>query len=68
MAPMKPYVAQAPAIEPGQKLTLTAHAGPAVIERPVIALQEARKGDARLFVKTDDGEVFSAPIQSAVEQ
>jgi hypothetical protein len=34
----------------------------------VIALQEARKGDARLFVKTDDGEVFSAPIQSAVEQ
>ena len=62
------YVAEAPVIARGQALTLTATMGSAVIERPVVALQNARKGDKRLFVGTGDGAVLSAPLQMGAAQ
>lgn len=58
---MKP--AMAPAVTKGQRLTLASHAGPVTIERPVTALQAARPVDQRIFVRTDDGEIFAAPIK-----
>lgn len=58
----KPYVPETPTVERGQKLTLRSAAGPVVIERPVIALQSASQSDKRLFVRTADGDVISAPL------
>ncbi|HKC03569.1 MAG TPA: hypothetical protein VKC17_09730 [Sphingomicrobium sp.] len=57
-----PYSPDTPAIERGQKLTLVSTVGPVVIQRPVVAAQSAAKSDSRLFVRTDDGEVISAPL------
>lgn len=65
---LKSYVAEAPTIARGQALTLTATMGSTVIERPVVALQNARKGDKRLFVRTGDGTVLSAPLQMGSAQ
>ena len=44
----KPYVAEPASIQRGQKLTLTAVAGPVVIQRRVVALQDGRREDHRL--------------------
>ena len=52
----------ATAISRGDRLTLVSHVGPITIERPVTALQGARPQDQRIFVRTDDGEVFAATI------
>jgi hypothetical protein len=45
---------------PGQQLFLAASVGPVRIERAVEAVQPAAAGQS-LFVRTDDGSVFSAP-------
>jgi hypothetical protein len=47
------------AITPGQPLYLSARVGPVEVVRQVRAVQSARQGEA-LFVRADDGSVFSA--------
>ena len=64
----QPYVTEAPLVERGQNLTLTSAAGAVVVRRPVVALQDATAKDKRLFVRTDDGQVFSAPLASGAAQ
>lgn len=46
-------------VHKGDRLTLISAAGPVRIDRPVTALQAAHLGDHRIFVRTDEGEVFS---------
>lgn len=58
----RPYVAEARVVERGQALTLNSAAGAVVIQRPVIALQSATAKDMRVFVRTNDGTVLSAPL------
>lgn len=48
-------------IAPGGHLVFRTGAGPVVIEREVDALQAGRPGD-RIFARTSDGEVVTAPI------
>ena len=55
--------AAVPVIAKGDRLTLVSQVGPITIERPVTALQGARPHDRRIFVRTDDGDVFAAPIR-----
>src|SRR5438067_930009 len=50
----RPYVAEVPLVERGQNMTLTSAAGAVVIQRPVVALQNATAKDERLFVRTAD--------------
>lgn len=53
-----------PAIRQGQRLLLASRTGSVTIERPVTAVQSARPSDGKIFVRTDDGEVFAAPIKA----
>jgi len=56
-------LAAAPTFQKGQQLALSSRVGSVVIERPVTALQGARPGDRQIFVKTNDGDIFAAPIK-----
>ncbi len=60
-------LAAAPQVRKGQRLRLSARSGPVVIERPVTAMQAARPADRRIFVQTDDGQVFAAPVRAEAE-
>jgi hypothetical protein len=51
-------------VEPGQTLYLETRVGPVTLQRKVVALQPSRSGQA-LFVKAEDGSVFSAPAPGA---
>lgn len=51
-------------VMPGQPLLTVVHVGPVRVERQVEALQPARPGQ-RLFVRTQDGEVFPIAYPSA---
>lgn len=48
----------------GDELTLLASSGPVAVTRQIRLLQSARPGE-RVFVRTADGEVLSAPFQGA---
>jgi hypothetical protein len=61
-------VTDAPAVARGDKLTLVSKAGPVTISRQVTALQSAAPEQRRLFVRTDDGSVFSAPITAGASR
>jgi len=54
-----------PQVRRGETLSLRAQTGPVHIERPVVAMQAGRSADHRIFVRTDDGQVF--PVDLAVE-
>lgn len=54
----------APGVRRGQRLTLASSVGPVMIERPVTAVQAAKPRDRRIFVRTADGEILSAPLQA----
>jgi hypothetical protein len=56
------WLAGAPAVRAGDRLTLVSISGPVRISRQVTALQPARARDKRLFVVASDGAVFSAPF------
>lgn len=56
------YEAEAPTVTRGQRVRLSSVVGPVTIERTVTALQNAGSSAMRLFVRSDDGEVFSAPL------
>lgn len=58
------YAEPAPAVHRGEKLVLSSRAGAVRIERPVTAVQDASARAARVFVRTDDGQVFAAPLKS----
>lgn len=60
------HLGRALPVRQGERLTLASRAGSVIIERPVTALQTARPGDGRIFVRTDDGEILSAPIELGV--
>jgi hypothetical protein len=49
---------------PGQVLQLVTQSGPVRIVRQVEAMQAARSGE-RLFVKSNDGQIFSARYEAA---
>jgi flagella basal body P-ring formation protein FlgA len=51
-------------IRPGETLQLVARSGAVRIVRQVQALQSARSGE-RLFVKSNDGQIFSARYEAA---
>lgn len=59
--------AETPAVERGDTLRLISRVGPVAISRPVIALQAASLSH-RLFVRTEDGEIFSAALQAGASQ
>jgi hypothetical protein len=61
-------VTDAPAVARGDKLTLVSKAGPVTISRQVTALQSAAPEHRRLFVRTEDGSVFSAPLAAGGSQ
>jgi len=60
------WIAQAPA-KMGDELILVARAGPVAVHRQVVALQSARPG-RRLFVRDQEGEVFSILFQPGEEE
>lgn len=59
---------EAPSISRGDKLTLVSKDGPVTILRQVTALQDAGPHQHRLFVRTGDGAVFSAPLAAGAAQ
>jgi hypothetical protein len=60
--------AKAPLVSRGDKLTLVSTAGPVTITRQVRAVQTASTSQRRLFVRTSDGEVFAAPLDSEMSK
>jgi hypothetical protein len=56
------WLAEAPAVRAGDRLTLVSISGPVRISRRVTALQPGRARDKKLFVVAGDGAVFSAPF------
>jgi hypothetical protein len=53
-----------PEVRRGDKLTVTSTVGPVAIQRQVVALQQATARQKRVFVRSSDGEIFSAPLQA----
>ena len=61
--PSPPAYADEPEVRRGDKMTVTSTVGPVAIQRQVVALQEATPRQKRVFVRSSDGEIFSAPLQ-----
>jgi flagella basal body P-ring formation protein FlgA len=61
-------VTDAPPVARGDKLALVSKSGPVTIVRHVTALQSAAPEQRRLFVRTEDGSVFSAPIAAGASR
>lgn len=61
------FVPEAPAIGRGQTMNFVSRSGPVTISRTVTALQPAAKRQRRLFVKTVDGLIFSAPLAGVAQ-
>lgn len=61
----RPPAFSLPTIATGQTVTVRASVGPVVVERDVTALQSARAGQ-RFFVRSTDGQVFTATAPVAV--
>jgi hypothetical protein len=62
------YVPEPPLVRRGDKLTLRSTAGPVIITREVVALQDARSIQQHLFVRSADGQVFAAPLHTRESQ
>jgi len=63
----RPYIDD-PEVRRGDKLTVSSSVGPVAIERRVVALQDASTRQRRVFVRSSDGEVFAAPVQTGAAQ
>lgn len=59
-----PAYSDEPEVRRGDKVTVTSTVGPVAIRRQVVALQEATARQKRVFVRSSDGEIFSAPLQA----
>ena len=53
-----------PAVRRGEMLTLRSQSGPVIIERPVVAMQASSQAEGRIFVRTDDGQVFATDVST----
>jgi flagella basal body P-ring formation protein FlgA len=56
-----------PDVQPGERLTLVARAGTAIVERQVTAAQPGRYG-RRIFVRTSDGRLVAASFAGSDER
>lgn len=57
-----------PPLKREDKLELVSRAGPVTVRRKVVALQDARQGDRKLFVQAADGTVLTAAIAPEIAE